>query len=105
MPALDYIRMRHKALRPYPAVVTRTAGATTDLVDHPVTSLKVEYPPLGRTLTIFYEPEFPFIIQAWEEVEGPFRTTAVRTNAMMDAYWTHNSPADAPYREALGLQH
>jgi len=105
IPGLDYIRMRHKALRPYPAVVTRTDDATTDLVDHPVRSLRIEYPPLGRTLTIYYEPEFPFVIQAWEETEGPFRTTAVRTHAIMDAYWTHNSPSDESYREALGLRY
>jgi hypothetical protein len=105
VPALDYIRMRHKAMRPYPAVVTRTEAASTDLVDHPVASLRIEYPPLGRTLTIYYEPEFPFIIQAWEEIEGPFRTTAVRTNAIMDDYWTHNAPGDAPFRKALGLEY
>jgi hypothetical protein len=103
VPALDYLRMRHKALRPYPAVVTRTEGAATDLVDHSVTALRVEYPPLGRTLTIYYEPEFPFVIHAWEEVEGPFRTTAVRTNAIMDDYWNHNSASDGAYRDALGL--
>ena len=105
VPALDYIRMRHKALRPYPAVVTRTPNASTDLVDHPVTALRVEYPPLGRDLTIYYEPEFPHVIQAWEEKEGPFRTTAVRTHAVMDDYWNHNSVGDASFRDALGLKY
>ncbi len=105
VPALEYIRMRHKALRPYPAVVTRTADATTDLVDHPVTALQVDYPPLGRKLVIYYEADFPHVIQAWEETEGPFRTTAVRTNAIMDAYWSHNSANDGSYRDALGLRY
>ena len=105
VPALAYIRMRHKALRPYPAVLTKTDGATTDLVDHPVTALRVDYPPLGRTLVIYYEPEFPHVIQAWEETEGPFRTTAVRTHAIIDDYWNHNSAQDGAYREALGLQY
>ena len=103
VPALEYIRMRHKALRAYPAVVTRKAGAQTDLVDHPITALEIDYPPLGRRLTIYYEPEFPHIIQAWEENEGPYRTTAVRTNAIIDDYWNHNSADDASYRKALGL--
>jgi hypothetical protein len=105
VPALEYIRMRHKALRPYPAVVTRTKEVTTDLVDHPVTALQVSYPPLGRTLIIYYEPQFPHVIQAWEEREGPFRTTAVRTHAIIDDYWHHNSVDDAMYREALGLEY
>jgi hypothetical protein len=105
VPALAYIRMRHKALRPYPAVLTKTEGAATDLVDHPVTALRVDYPPLGRTLVIYYEPEFPHVIQAWEETEGPFRTTAVRTHAIIDDYWNHNSAEDGAYREALGLQY
>jgi len=105
VPALDYIRMRHKALRPYPAVVTRGANVETDLVDHPLNVLEVDYPPLGRKLVIYYEPGFPHIIQAWEETEGPFRTTAVRTNAIIDDYWNHNSVEDAGYREELGLQY
>lgn len=105
VPALEYIRMRHKALRPYPAVVTRTKEVTTDLVDHPVTALQVTYPPLGRTLIIYYEAQFPHVIQAWEEREGPFRTTAVRTHAIIDDYWNHNSVDDAMYREALGLEY
>lgn len=105
VPALDYIRMRHKALRPYPAVLSRTEGVETDLVDHPVTALRVDYPPLGRTLVIYYEPAFPHVIQAWEETEGPFRTTAVRTHAIIDDYWNHNSAEDGAYREALGLQY
>ena len=105
VPALDYIRMRHKALRPYPAVLTKTEGVETDLVDHPVAALRVDYPPLGRTLVIYYEPAFPHVIQAWEETEGPFRSTAVRTHAIIDDYWNHNSAQDGGYREALGLQY
>ncbi len=105
VPALDYIRMRHKALRPYPASVSRRSGVETDLVDHPLDALEVAYPPLGRKLVIYYEHDFPHIIQAWEETEGPFRTTAVRTNAIVDDYWHHNAADDASYREALGLEY
>ena len=105
VPALDYLRMRHKALRPYPAKVTRRTGIDADLVDHPLDALEVDYPPLGRKLVIYYEPDFPHIIQAWEEVEGPFRTTAVRTNAIIDDYWHHNGAEDASYRDALGLEY
>jgi hypothetical protein len=105
VPGLDFIRMRHKALRAYPATVTRKPGVETDLVDHPVASLEIRYEALGRELVIYYEPEFPHIIQAWEESVGPQRTTAVRTHAIMDDYWNHNSPDDAPYRAALGLRY
>jgi hypothetical protein len=105
VPALDYVRMRHKALRPYPAVVTRRSAVETDLVDHPVEALDVDYPPLGRKLVIYFESDFPHVIQAWEETEGPFRTTATRTNAILDAYWEHNSADDDRYRDALGLRH
>lgn len=105
IPALHYIRMRHKALRPYPAEVSRRDKVATDLVDHPVSAVRVEYAHIGRELTIYYEPEFPYIIQAWEENVGPQRTTAVRTHAIVDDYWNHNSAGDSTYREALGLQH
>jgi hypothetical protein len=105
VPGLDFIRMRHKALRAYPATVTRHPSVETDLVDHAVASLEVRYEALGRDLVIYYEPAFPHIIQAWEENVGTQRTTAVRTHAIMDDYWNHNSPDDAPYRAALGLQY
>ena len=105
VPALDYIRMRHKALRAYPAMVTKKAQVTTELVDHPIDAVEIDYPPLGRRLVIYYEPAFPHIVQAWEETEGPFSTTAVRTHAILDDYWNHNSLDDAAYRKALGLSY
>lgn len=105
VPGLDYIRMRHKALRPYPATVARKKKVVTDLVDHPIDALELDYPALGRKLVIYYEADFPHVIQAWEETEGPFRTTGVRTNAIMDDYWNHSSVEDAPYRDELGLRH
>ena len=105
IPGLDYIRMRHKGLQAYPAEVTRQEGVKTDLVDHPVSALRVEYAQIGRDLTIYYESDFPYIIQAWEENVGPQRTTAVRTHAIIDAYWNHNAAGDSAYRDALGLQH
>ncbi len=105
IPALDYIRMRHKGMRPYPAEVTKRDNVATDLVDHPVSAVSVEYAHIGRELTIYHEPEFPYIIQAWEEHAGPQRTTAVRTRAIIDDYWNHNASGDSTYREALGLQH
>lgn len=105
IPALDYIRMRHKALRAYPAEVTRKSQVETDLVDHPVDAVQVKYPALGRDLIIYHEPKFPYVIQAWEENVGPQRTTAVRSRAIIDDYWHHNAASDAWYRDALGLTH
>jgi hypothetical protein len=105
VPGLDFIRMRHKALRAYPATVTRHSSIETDLVDHPLASIEIRYEALGRDLIIYYEPEFPHIIQAWEENVGTQQTTAVRTHAIMDDYWNHNSADDAPYRAALGLRY
>lgn len=105
IPALDYIRMRHKALRAYPAEVTRKSDVETDLVDHPVAAVEVKYPALGRDLIIYYEPKFPYVIQAWEENVGPQRTTAVRSRAIVDDYWHHNGAGDSWYRDALGLTH
>ncbi|MBT8469826.1 MAG: septum formation inhibitor Maf [Deltaproteobacteria bacterium] len=105
VPALDYIRMRHKGLRAYPAEVTRKSDLKTDLVDHPVSAVEVKYPALGRDLIIYYEPKFPHVIQAWEENVGPQRTTAVRSRAIVDDYWKHNGASDGWYRDALGLTH
>ncbi|MBT8470160.1 MAG: septum formation inhibitor Maf [Deltaproteobacteria bacterium] len=104
IPALDYIRMRHKAMRAYPAEVALTSEVKTDLVDHPVAAVEVKYPALGRDVIIYYEPKFPHIIQAWEENVGPQRTTAVRSRGIVDDYWRHNAVGDSWYRDALGLR-
>ena len=69
-----------------------------------VDALRIEYPPLARTLVVYYEPAFPHAIVAWDETVGPQRTTAVRTNAIIDDYWEHNGPSDTKYREALGVR-
>lgn len=103
VPALDYLVMRHKALRAYPAVVTRSEDVTNELLSRPASAVRIEYPPLGRTITIYYEPEFPFAILAWDETVGPQQTTAVRTHAIIDDYWNHSATDDTAYREALGM--
>ncbi len=105
VPGLDYVRMRHKALRAYPATVSVESNVQTELVDHPVEALRLSYAHIGRELVVYFEAAFPHVIQAWEEKIGPKRTTAVRTHAIMDAYWNHNGAGDAKYREALGLSH
>ncbi|MGD8606441.1 MAG: hypothetical protein PVH21_04065 [Myxococcales bacterium] len=105
VPGLHYIRLRHKALRAYPVEVIRKPSVETELLDRRVAALELRYPALGRTLTIYYDPQFPHTIEAWEENVGPHRTTAVRTHAILDDYWHHNGPDDAAYRDALGLQY
>ena len=103
VPALQYIRFHHKALRAYPATIEKKFGVTNDLFDRPADVLVISYPPLARTLSIYYEPEFPRAIVGWVETNGPYETSARRTQAIIDDYWNHNGADDAPYRSALGL--
>ena len=103
VPALEYIRLHHKALRAYPANVERKSNVSTELFDHPVEALIVDFPPLARKVSIYFDSAFPRVIYGWVETNGPHKTTAVRARAILDDYWNHNGSDDAEYRAALGL--
>jgi len=64
----------------------------------------LRYPSLNRTLTIHYEPTFPYAITEWEETVGDLTTRATRDRSIMLDYWNHNSTEDLALRTELNLQ-
>ncbi|MEM9071181.1 MAG: septum formation inhibitor Maf [Myxococcota bacterium] len=95
IPALYWIRFKHRPLAAYDAEVSLTEG------DH--LTLEVRYPALGRTLRIHAQTNFPHAIDRWEEEDAEGTTRARRTRAILTDYWSHNGAADGAYREALGV--
>jgi len=76
-----------------------------------ISQYTVTYPSLGRTLSIFFNRNFPFDILSWSEtgVSGSgedaevLTTTARRTHAVMVDYWNKNNIKDLELRSELGL--
>ncbi|RMB56214.1 septum formation inhibitor Maf [Dokdonia sinensis] len=101
IPDLAFVRMKHVTLQAYPAKATRTEGNYT-----------LQFPTLGRTLSITFTPEFPYAITGWEETfksgfgnnAKQLKTTATAFKTIKSAYWGKNSNADAPLRKELGLE-
>lgn len=99
IPNLEYIRMKHIELKAYTATGTLRNDRYT-----------IEYPSLGRNLTIIFEPTFPHTINGWEETYSdggggkPLTTRATKIKTIKSAYWGKNSNADTSLRKELGLE-
>ena len=72
----------------------------------------LEYPDLGRQLTIHFTEAFPHQIEGWEETYrsgfGPgarvLTTRATRNQRILSDYWSRNGLEDAGLRRQLGLE-
>lgn len=97
VPGGEYSRLRHRD----PAVESVTA--TLSVADG-VGTYTLDYPELGRSLTIRFEQAFPHGILGWEErIAGRPATRAERTHVIRTDYWTKNGTGDEALRGQLGL--
>jgi len=105
IPGLFYSRLNHRELKPYRAKTYHLNLDIGNKVYH------IEYPDLGRSLYIEYEPQFPYAIVKWSEdykdgVGDQARvltTTAQRRKQIMTDYWTKNRTLDDSLRLELDL--
>ena len=112
LPSTTWLRFRHQPAEPAVATVTLTEVQGTPR-DETETAMRysVDYRSMSRELHIYFEPTFPHQIVAWEEVGASgwsgsdLTTTAVLTHAFVEDYWNLHGNDDAPYRDALGLEH
>jgi hypothetical protein len=101
IPSLEYSRLKHVELKSYKAIGTLTENTYT-----------IEYPELNRTLSITFNPQFPYDILGWEETfksgfgknAKMMTTKATKLKTIKSAYWGKNSNADENLRETLMLQ-
>ena len=105
IPSFDYLRLVHKDLKAYRAILRLEQNEATQVYI-------VQYPDLDRTLSIHFENEFPFSIEKWEEtyVSGfgqgakTLTTTAIKMKQLQSTYWSQNKNADVVLRDTLGLK-
>lgn len=101
VPSFEIFRLRHIPFRAYPASAELTSGTYT-----------ITYPDLNRSLSIQFNPQFPFDITSWEEtfISGfgdkakPLTTKATKLKTIKSDYWNRTTNDDLPLRESLGLQ-
>ena len=100
IPSLEFLKLKHVPLKAYKAI--------SKLSD---TTYTIEYPELDRSLTIYFNSEFPFTIEGWEETfisgygEGAkqLTTKATKLKTITSDYWNKNANADGNLRETLQL--
>ncbi|MDG5493163.1 septum formation inhibitor Maf [Psychroserpens sp. SPM9] len=100
IPSLEFLRFKHYDLKAYQAQASIDENYYT-----------LTYPELERTLTIHFNPKFPYEILGWEDTyqdgyganKKRLTTKATKLNTIKSAYWTKNSNADASLRESLQL--
>jgi hypothetical protein len=114
LPALHALRLLHLPIEPSPASGTLEEVPSSPHGGTPARLYTLAYAELGRTVRIWFEPQFPFRILAWEEEQadpgesdgGPppiLTTRAVLTHSIMLDYWNRHGVDDAGWRELLGL--
>lgn len=97
IPGLLFSRLSHKEVKPYRASTKKIELDEGTLLYH------IEYPSLGRSLAIEYEPTFPYTILKWTEeyIDGfgkdakLLTTTAVRKKSILLDYWNRHKNADS----------
>ena len=98
IPALEFLKLKHLETKAYPAEITHQDGQYT-----------LHYSTLGRTLTINYQPIFPYQITSWEETykdgygskSKTLTTKATALKTLKSPYWNKNSNNDEKLRDLL----
>ena len=104
IPSLEYIRLSHKELKSYKAILTISGNSN-------LTSYEINYPELQRTLKINFTATFPFSIESWSETfrsgfgekAKQMTSTATRMKTLKTPYWKQNGNKDLFLRDSLGL--
>lgn len=100
IPSFEFLRLRHFPMKAY--------SANAELRD---SSYAINYPELNRSLTIYFNTQFPFDITGWEEtfISGfggkakQLTTKATKLKTLKSNYWSKNTNNDNSYRDSLGL--
>ncbi|WP_142783261.1 septum formation inhibitor Maf [Changchengzhania lutea] len=100
IPSFEYTRLRHIPIKAYQASATLKPN-----------TYSISYPELNRTLSIQFEPQFPYSILGWTETfKSGFEpnakiltTKATKMQSIKSAYWGKNRNKDEALRETLQL--
>lgn len=96
IPSIEYLRLHHQEIKPYKAICALSED-----------TYSITYPELNRTLTIFFESNFPYSITGWTERfpsgDKQMTATATRIQSLKTPYWKQNAEKFTALRDSLGL--
>jgi hypothetical protein len=103
IPSFESIRLRHKQIKAYQAVVSLKQGDS-------LSSYEIKYPEMQREVVVYFNSKFPFEIEKWEETNAGWmgdttrlKTTAVKMRRLKTNYWVKNDNSDLVLRDSLDL--
>jgi hypothetical protein len=98
LPSLSYLRLAHQPFKSIEATATLSETTFNQL---PVQQYTIQYP--NRSLKIFFDKNFPFVIQGWEENYDDFGKTLTTKGTLkkllLSDYWNKHNNSDDGLRE------
>lgn len=108
-PSAFYVRLRHRSLEVKKADTKVVSLESSEYANTAHNMYEIKYN--DRSLSIYYEVDFPHTILGWEETymsgfgnPEMLTTKAKRISTMKSAYWGKNSNKDRDIRKKLGLR-
>lgn len=105
IPSTQYLRLSHKDSKAYLAEINIIEE--NDSLQKQ--TLTINYPELGRRLSITFEKAFPHRILTWTEnkMSGgkQLQTNARLKVSLKSPYWNQNKLSDSTYRKELNITH
>ena len=100
IPSFEYLRLNHKPIKAYTAIVSSNVRFNK-------LTTQIEFPELNRTVTILQDNAFPYGIEFFSEklvINGQsFLSSGKKIKTIKSPYWEKNGTKDAGLRDELGL--
>lgn len=104
IPSFEYIRMSHKELKEYDAIISLSENSN-------LKTYKIFYPKLERTLEINFSPTFPYTIESWTDTfksgfgdnAKTMTSKASKMKTLKSPYWKQSGNNSLYLRDSLGL--
>lgn len=96
IPDFSYFRLQHKDVKAYDAQINQVTNKDTLLTI-------LGYQNIKRTLKVYQNSKFPYIILKWQEIEND-TTEAILNKSMRIDYWTKNANQYQFLRDSLNLK-
>ena len=103
IPSVVVSRFKHEEFAPFKAEAILTNSIFKEI---PLKEYQIKYKDTNRTLSIYFQNEFPYRIEGWTDTYSNFGsevlvTKAVRKNTLRLDYWNKNKKGDLHLNEEL----